>query len=569
MGIRKLLMTVMLINVSASMVLAQTAQNIEKEAEKAAKKEVKRLEKEGWKVAPGGIPMEMQLKKNYIYSLQDDKYVVGDAISGGSFYDAAKSTARPVAMMNMAEKAAVDFDLAIDAMLSNRQISKSAANSASEIVKKASSSVSQRLGRLITLLDIYRTNKDGLVEVRMVLACDREQFEQAKKDVYVYDNPNPLISASLYIGDSYYNAEGEEENIEQALAWYEKAANQGSTEAKEKIRMIKDLAAMIVWQNKDDMVNTAEYQVKVGIKANSKVKDVDVSVNGKKYREFRGMNVVKDDCYDMVIDKMVTLAPGGNNIKVSVRTSDGKKSFTTKHVVYNPEDIDDIYYRRIALIVGNSNYQGMGNSLPNPKNDAMDLAAKLRTLGFFVIEETDLDKNTFEEKLQEFGKKAKGYDVALFYYAGHGIQSKGVNYLMPVDAAPKSEASVPYNCVNANWVIDELEGTKARIIILDACRNNPFERGWHRGTTEMNWAQMKSPSGTYIAYATSAGNVAHDGEGRNSPYASAMLRTLDRPNLSLEAFFKEVRTLVRQSTGEEQIGQDSSSFIGEFIFNKK
>ena len=206
-------------------------------------------------------------------------------------------------------------------------------------------------------------------------------------------------------------------------------------------------------------------------------------------------------------------------------------------------------------------------------NDATDIAAKLQSLGFTVVRSLDQTKEGMELAIADFAAKASYSDVALFYYAGHGISSKGSNYLVPVDANLPQEVNVPYRCTNANMVLDQMEEAhcKMKIVILDACRNNPFARGWKRSVAENGLAMMQAPKGTFIAYSTAPGDVAQDGKptDHNSPYTAALLKVLDMPNLELETVFKKVLQIVSDATNDQQNPWTSGSFKGEFIFNKK
>ena len=163
--------------------------------------------------------------------------------------------------------------------------------------------------------------------------------------------------------------------------------------------------------------------------------------------------------------------------------------------------------------------------------------------------------------------------MALFYYAGHGIRCEGINYLVPIDAELPDETSVKYNCTNANMVLDYMDKArcKMKIVILDACRNNPFERSWNRSMDGHGLSIMDAPMGTFIAFSTAPGNVALDGKPgqRNSPYTAVLLEMLDEPNVSLTDFFQEVLERVAQYTNDKQIPWTSNSFRGKFYFNKK
>ncbi|MBO6024543.1 MAG: SUMF1/EgtB/PvdO family nonheme iron enzyme [Bacteroidales bacterium] len=225
--------------------------------------------------------------------------------------------------------------------------------------------------------------------------------------------------------------------------------------------------------------------------------------------------------------------------------------------------------KRLALVVGNSKYIGKGNSLRNPVNDAIDVAIKLKALGFDVDTLLNASLLDMDDAIDDFGRKAKDYDIALFYYSGHGLQSKGSNYMVPVDAEMKSEAEVKYKCTPVNMLLDKLDesGCPMKLIVLDACRNNPFERSWHKSTGVKGLSLMDAPKGTLISYATSPGCTAEDGTGCNSPYTKAFLDALDIPNLQLLSFFNEVGTLVQNITQEEQIPwMTSSALKGSFCF---
>jgi len=235
--------------------------------------------------------------------------------------------------------------------------------------------------------------------------------------------------------------------------------------------------------------------------------------------------------------------------------------------VSNAIDISSINQKRIALIIGNGDYKNAG-SLPNPLNDAEDMAGVLRKLGFEVtlVKNAALDK--LKSVIDDFGLKLSNYDIGLFYYAGHGLQSKGYNYFIPVDAELKSEAQVEFNCVRTDRLLSLMEAAtnSTNIIILDACRNNPFERSWSRSASGGGLAFMDAPSGSLIAYATSPGRTASDGYGRNGLYTSALLQYIQEPGLSIEQMFKKVRETVSEKSGETQIPWESTSLVGNFYF---
>jgi hypothetical protein len=226
--------------------------------------------------------------------------------------------------------------------------------------------------------------------------------------------------------------------------------------------------------------------------------------------------------------------------------------------------------RRVALVIGNSNYRNVA-TLINPGNDARLVARTLRSLGFTLVggrEQIDLDKSHFDRAIENFGDQIQGADVALFYYAGHGVQVRGSNYLIPVDANPTRESDVDFQFVNSETVLHQMKDAKTRLnlIILDACRNNPFGG---RGLRAIGGglAEMKAPEGTLISYATQPGNVASDGDKRDSPFTLALVHQIQQPGSDIFRVFNEVGLEVERETGGEQQPWVSTSPIdGDFYF---
>jgi uncharacterized protein len=225
---------------------------------------------------------------------------------------------------------------------------------------------------------------------------------------------------------------------------------------------------------------------------------------------------------------------------------------------------------RIALVVGNSGYRNVPG-LDNPANDARLMAVTLRSLGFKLIggdAQINLDKAGLDQAVQSFGRGLRGADVGLFYYAGHGVQVHGANYLVPVDANPIREADVDFQMLDTNLVLRQMEGAgpKLNIVILDACRNNPLGGRGLRGT-EGGLAQMRAPEGTLISFATQPGNVAQDGTGGHSPYTRALARVLREPGLGIfDAFNAVGLAVLRDTGGSQQPWVSSSPIAGSFYF---
>ena len=219
---------------------------------------------------------------------------------------------------------------------------------------------------------------------------------------------------------------------------------------------------------------------------------------------------------------------------------------------------------RTALIIGNSNYNY--SPLRNPVNDARAMAQALDAIGFDVILKLDASFQETRRAMIEFGDRLDRGGVGLFYYAGHGVQVVGRNYLIPIGADIKREDHVEAEAVDLQQVLGRMggAGNRLNIVILDACRNNPFARSFR--DARQGLAQPTAPSGTFIAYATGPGEVAADGDGKNSIYTAALLRTLREPGLKLEDVFKQVRASVQTGTDNSQVPWTSSSIVGDFYF---
>ena len=225
---------------------------------------------------------------------------------------------------------------------------------------------------------------------------------------------------------------------------------------------------------------------------------------------------------------------------------------------------------RVALVIGNGTYRSVA-PLANAANDARLMATTLTGLGFRLVGGkalTDLDKAGFDRAVQEFGEQISGADVALFYYAGHGVQVRGSNFLVPVSANPTRETDVDFQMVDVQLVLRQMEagGTRLNMLILDACRNNPFG-GTGLRAAGGGLAQMRAPAGTLLSYATQPGNVAADGSDGHSPFTAALTQTMRRPGLGVWDVFNQVGLEVKSRTGGAQQPWVSNSPIeGQFYF---
>ena len=220
---------------------------------------------------------------------------------------------------------------------------------------------------------------------------------------------------------------------------------------------------------------------------------------------------------------------------------------------------------RVALLIGNNAYPT--SPLRNAVNDSRDLAAALRDLGFKTIVRENTSRTEMIAALQEFGKALDGAEAALFFYAGHAMQFKDRNYLIPIDAVMGSEDDVTFFSVEVSQVFDRMERARTRFnfVILDACRDNPFRDIFKLSATGL--AQMSGPSGTLIAYATAPGSTAADGFGRNGVYTGHILQNIKIPDMPVEVLFRKVRESVERDTKRLQTPWELSSIKGDFVFN--
>src|SRR5262249_28537781 len=238
-------------------------------------------------------------------------------------------------------------------------------------------------------------------------------------------------------------------------------------------------------------------------------------------------------------------------------------------VLWCVTEADTLADRRVALVIGNGVYTKAPH-LANPPHDAHDVAAALKRINFDVIQGTDLDRARMQDAIVRFARAAQSADVGIFYYSGHAIQFKGVNYLMPVDAKLDDEADL-YRFTKVDDVLGYLQQVKAlKILVLDACRNNPLAETLKRsiGLTRAaslprGLARIEAPIGTIISYATQAGQTAADGKGRNSPYTTAFLKHIEAPS-EIGDIFREIGADVYHATGQAQLPELSLSIVDKF-----
>lgn len=307
------------------------------------------------------------------------------------------------------------------------------------------------------------------------------------------------------------------------------------------------------------------------VKTKSNITGLKVYINGQVPDDKKSFDVFATENSDEYrIERTITLNEGDNEIKIEAKNAHGITTSESRVINYFVQKIDHTYLeKRLALVIGNADYLN-SNALQNPLNDAKAIAEALKDVGFTVLLYLNSDLKSMKKAMDEFGEKLKEYTVGLFYYAGHGMQVKGNNYLIPVDASLKVEQDVDYDCVDAGRLLGKMEaaGTGTNIVILDACRDNPFARSWSGRSSgqETGLAFMNAPSGSIVAYATSPGKTASDGTGKNGLYTEAFLQYIKVPGLSLEDFFKNVRVAVEKKSNRTQTPWESTSLKGHFYF---
>jgi hypothetical protein len=308
----------------------------------------------------------------------------------------------------------------------------------------------------------------------------------------------------------------------------------------------------------DTTVFIQDMVIRLNIRSSSVLKKIVLRNNN--IEQVINYNLTKNDQqYNLSYNQQ--LSPGSNAIEIGFYNEDNQNLTVTRNIFYTNE-------KRLALIIGNADYTF--GSLTNPVNDARAMEETLKRVGFDVMKYENLTQKDMKKAIDNFGVKLTGYNVGLFYYAGHGIQSDGFNYLIPVEAQLLSYEDIDYDCVRADRVLSKMEyaATDVNIIILDACRNNPFERQWSRAAAGKGLAFMDAPSGSLIAYATSPGRTAADGSGKNGLYTSILLRYIQQRGLQIEEVFKNVRKDVESQSGGSQIPWESTSLKGQFYFRR-
>ncbi|OFY65608.1 MAG: hypothetical protein A2Y71_16700 [Bacteroidetes bacterium RBG_13_42_15] len=315
-------------------------------------------------------------------------------------------------------------------------------------------------------------------------------------------------------------------------------------------------------ENENTIVNKESLPISACIKSPTELKSVKLLVNGNIQSEDNVFQVstVGDCNYNW--QSSIVLKEGDNNIYI-IATNVAGSITSEKRVIKLQPSLGE---RRLALVFGNSQYQS-GTPLRNPVNDANLMEGTLKELNFDVIKHLNASKEEMMNAIKEFNEKLPYYNVALFYYAGHGNQVEGKNFLIPVDAKLDKETDCKFEAVAVDFIVEEFEKYQenTNVVILDACRNNPF-KAWSRGG-EQGFKAMSFTSGTIIAFATSEGTTAADGKGANGLFTEELVKQMVIPQSILNVFMN-TRVQVRKLSGNQQVPTEWNKLNGDFFFKK-
>lgn len=310
------------------------------------------------------------------------------------------------------------------------------------------------------------------------------------------------------------------------------------------------------------MVNTEIFSMEVCIRSLAELVSAQVLVDGVQVNVGKVFQRSESDNCNYIWKPQIILKDGDNSIYIIAENIAGSSTSENRIIRFSKTGAE----KRLALIFGNSDYEN-GTSLKNPVNDANLVEATLRELNFEVLKHTNAGKSEMEKAIMEFSQKLPSYNVALFYYAGHGIQVDGVNYLIPTDAVLAEKVACKWEAISVTDIVTEFEKypDNINVVILDACRNNPY-RAWVRGG-EAGFRFISDVSGTIIAYATAEGATAADGSGANGLYTEELVKQMLIPQ-PVESVFKKTRVQVEQRSKGMQSPRESSGLRGEFYFKR-
>jgi Caspase domain len=310
------------------------------------------------------------------------------------------------------------------------------------------------------------------------------------------------------------------------------------------------------------IVNSELVVVEACIKSATDLKSAQIFVNGVQQANETTFQPAQQGECNFRLTKPVILKEGDNSVIIIATNFAGSKNSDPRLIRYQTAVIVE---KRLALVFGNADYSS--GALKNPVNDANLMEATLKSLGFDVIKKINSTKAEMESAIREFSEKLPAYNVALFYYAGHGVQVNGQNYLIPTDAVLNKQTDCQWEAIEVNKITQQFEQVpeNTNIIILDACRNNPF-RSWARGPAQ-GFKALGTVRGTFIAYATSEGSTAADGAGLNGVYTEELVKQMGIPQ-PIESVFKKTRKGVMERSNNQQIPTEWSYLTGDFYFKK-
>ncbi|MCX6328351.1 MAG: caspase family protein, partial [Bacteroidia bacterium] len=342
--------------------------------------------------------------------------------------------------------------------------------------------------------------------------------------------------------------------------------NEGSNKSDE--RYFSNPAAIppvITWSNPNtpnSLANTESLVISACINSPTELKSVKLLVNGNILTEDNVFQAAASGDCNINWQSTVILREGDNSIFIIAANVAGSTTSVKRSIKFQPA----IAEKRLALIIGNSDYKNSA-TLKNPVNDANLMEGTLKDIGFEVIKHLNAGKDEMMSAIREFENKIANYNVALFYYAGHGNQVDGKNYLIPIDAKLEKPTDCRFEAVEVDLIVEEFERYQdnTNIVILDACRNNPFA-SWARGG-EAGFKMMSFTSGTIVAFATSEGTTAADGKGANGLYTEELVKQILIPQ-SISSVFMNTRVQVRKLSGNTQVPLEVNKLNGDFFFRK-
>jgi hypothetical protein len=321
----------------------------------------------------------------------------------------------------------------------------------------------------------------------------------------------------------------------------------------------------ITWSNPvspNSVVNVESFSISACIKSATELRSVRLFVNGNIQSEDNVFQTSSDETCNYQWKSSVVLRDGDNSIFIIATNVAGSITSDKRVVKYTQAPVE----KRLALIFGNSVYRNKA-PLKNPVNDANLIEGTLRELGFDIIKRLNVGKAEMESAIREFNEKLPDYNVALFYYAGHGNQVEGKNYLIPTDAVLEKPGDCKYEAIDVKWVVEEFEKYQdnINIVILDACRSNPFA-SWTRGN-EAGFRAINFTSGTIVGFATAEGATAADGKGSNGLYTEELVKQMVIPQ-PISSVFNNTRIQVRKLSNNLQIPIEMNQLNGDFYLKK-